>query len=382
MSVLDVELAQKFIEKIVKNLHFNVNVMNEKGIIIASKDKGRVGDFHEVAFNLLNGKMTNGIVKKIDEGKFINTKAGINMFIEYEREKVGVICVSGNPAEVEVFAELVKTSMETMLEYEFYRENQRRKKTDIDKFMHYLLFEENMEMHIAKKMADEIYFKEDLHRVVMIVHNGTMLDNAVVIEQLQKAKGASKVDLITVVRNDNIVLLKYVEDAQGNVLTHFRDDIKAYYEHVMQLLPEKVEQDKITFFVGTLQKNIERYRGSYMNAYFLYSQLKYRQGIYFFNDCLMDYLRSMLTMKAYDNIFSVYKEFFSQSDQIMIYETVDALNNNNYNLVNSAKELFIHRNTMVFRINKIREILKIDPLVNGRDKEFLNELAFYLKNNP
>ena len=47
--VLDVELAEKIIDKLADCTDYNVNIMNDKGIIVASKDKSRVGTFHEVA---------------------------------------------------------------------------------------------------------------------------------------------------------------------------------------------------------------------------------------------------------------------------------------------------------------------------------------------
>ena len=47
--MLDKILAERFIDKISEFTEYNVNIMNEKGIIIASKDKDRIGGFHEIA---------------------------------------------------------------------------------------------------------------------------------------------------------------------------------------------------------------------------------------------------------------------------------------------------------------------------------------------
>lgn len=43
MSILDPTLAQKFIEKTAKYLDYNINILNDKGIIGASKDSSRLG---------------------------------------------------------------------------------------------------------------------------------------------------------------------------------------------------------------------------------------------------------------------------------------------------------------------------------------------------
>lgn len=79
MSVLEPTLARKFIEKTAGHLDYNINIMNDEGIIIASKDESRIGNFHEVAFSMLEGTRDTGVVRKDD--KFLGTKPGVNLFI-------------------------------------------------------------------------------------------------------------------------------------------------------------------------------------------------------------------------------------------------------------------------------------------------------------
>lgn len=90
MSILEPELAQKFIDKIAKHLEYNINIMNDKGIIIASKDASRVGNFHEVAFSMLEGTLETGIVN--ENQKYLGTKPGVNLFIDYKNKHEGVMC--------------------------------------------------------------------------------------------------------------------------------------------------------------------------------------------------------------------------------------------------------------------------------------------------
>jgi len=379
MGILSVELAQKFIEKTVKNLDFNINVMNEKGVIIASKNLSRVGDFHEVAFNLLNGIMINGVIKKDDEEKYINTKAGVNMFIEYNQKKVGVICVTGNPDEVESFAGLVKTSMEAMLEYELQQENRRRKKNDIEQFLYYLLFEENIDIDIANNLANNIHVKDNLYRIAVVIRNHTGIENTELVKILKSVQGHSNLDLMTIARNDNIVLLKYIEEGADSEIIDYKEVLSDYFEQVFQCIQKPYTKENLAIFVGTLQRKLSRYRSSYTNAQVLCQHLNIKNGIHFFNDHILDYFRSMITKKEYDDLFSIYKTKFNESDQLMVAETVETLSKNNYNVVNSAKDLFIHRNTLVFRLNKIKTVLHIDPIASARDREFLNELAYYFR---
>ena len=53
--MIEVEFAQKFIEQVTKYTEYNINIMNEKGIIIASRDSARVGTFHSIAYQIVHG---------------------------------------------------------------------------------------------------------------------------------------------------------------------------------------------------------------------------------------------------------------------------------------------------------------------------------------
>lgn len=53
--MIDPILANSFINRITQCTEYNINIMDERGIIIASRNPARVGDFHEVAMKIMNG---------------------------------------------------------------------------------------------------------------------------------------------------------------------------------------------------------------------------------------------------------------------------------------------------------------------------------------
>lgn len=379
MGKLRVELAQKFIDRTVGNLNFNINIMNEKGIIIASKDATRVGDFHQVAYNLLAGKMDSGVIKKEEEEKYINTKAGVNMFIDYKNEHVGVICVTGNPDEVESFAELVKASMEIMLDYELQENDKRRMKNDTEQFIYYVLFEDNPEVNKAKNMAKNLGFAEELDRVVIIIKNESELSNEKIIQKLQRAEGYKAQDLVGNARNDDIILFKTLELNTENEEFNYKEGLESYLSSFFKSLPKIVKPEELNIYIGTPQNRLEEYRHSFNKTCTLYGNARLRGGVYYLSEHLMDYYRSTIKHEDYYNTFSVYLRIFDAAERMILSETVHTLNKNNYNVVSSAKELFIHRNTLVFRLNKYKRILGIDPIMNSSDRDFLNELGYFFE---
>ncbi len=96
--MIDTLLAKKFIERITQYTEYNVNIMDEKGIIIASKNTSRIGTFHEVALQIIQGEKDTIIVD--NENTQFGVKKGVNMAIYYKKRKEGVIGITGDPKEV------------------------------------------------------------------------------------------------------------------------------------------------------------------------------------------------------------------------------------------------------------------------------------------
>ena len=333
MSVLEPSLAQKFIDKTAKDLKYNINIMNEKGIIIASKDSSRIGNFHEVAYGILNGTLKTGVVR--DNKKYIGTKPGINMIISYKNKPVGVICVSGNPDTVGSFATLVKRSLEAMLEYEMQMKEERIKKSKTDQLLYYLLFDQNANYTVAKELANSIGFDIKFSRICIIISYDRNYEQKKIIQALTSAEGYSSQDIITVAQNNDIILIKSLTKNFSNDIREYKYAIKDYISNFYKMIPRGYDSAKIGIFVGSIQKYIYRYRFSYMHAQELSLFIKEKNGLFFFNDYILDYVRNLVTIKTYDEIYSSYRELFNEEEQKQIAESIGILNRYNYNIVNS-----------------------------------------------
>ena len=64
---------------------------------------------------------------------------------------------------------------------------------------------------------------------------------------------------------------------------------------------------------------------------------------------------------------------------IHVKEIMEALRMANFNLNDASKLLHVHKNTLIYRLDKIRETLNVDPLGNNNDREFVNGFYYYLK---
>ena len=77
---MDNVLAGKLINRISSYTEYNVNIMDENGIVVASKMKERVGSFHETAYEIVKSDedMVMVDVDNLENG----VKAGVNIAID------------------------------------------------------------------------------------------------------------------------------------------------------------------------------------------------------------------------------------------------------------------------------------------------------------
>ncbi len=92
-------VASEFVEKAMKMINLNVNVMDSQGKIIASGDKGRIGTLHEGAVLAINRKDII-LVTKDDVKNLQGTKEGINIPIYCRGVLVGVLGITGNQEKI------------------------------------------------------------------------------------------------------------------------------------------------------------------------------------------------------------------------------------------------------------------------------------------
>lgn len=108
------ELAEEIVRETMVRLNRNINLMDPAGIILASGDSGRVGQFHEAAAEAIR-RDRELPVKDEDLRRWKGAQKGINLPIHYEGRVVGAIGITGDPQEVQPFGHLVKMTTELMI---------------------------------------------------------------------------------------------------------------------------------------------------------------------------------------------------------------------------------------------------------------------------
>lgn len=115
MMNIEAPLAREIVVRTMKIIPFNVNVMDARGIILASGNPSRIGELHAGARLALaqaqaveNDSSVTGLLQ--------GAKPGVNLPLSVRGTLCGVVGITGAPDEVRQFGELVRVMAEMILE--------------------------------------------------------------------------------------------------------------------------------------------------------------------------------------------------------------------------------------------------------------------------
>lgn len=192
---------------------------------------------------------------------------------------------------------------------------------------------------------------------------------------LRETPGFNAEDFGDLLTRQQFVLFKTVPagniESRKNFLSNFVHDV----------LEENPLLDGLCVHVGigTVYQDLPRMRDSYLEALFVVKNLSVlcTEGTMgFAEDYTFDYLMSLLSEDYQDHLLGPYADRLRQISYLP--ETLKALCATNNNLLQCAKHLSIHRNTMLQRYTKLTETVGLDPVHRSSDRLIARQCAVYL----
>ena len=392
--MLDKEFAAKFIERVTRYTDFNVNIMDERGIIIASRDKKRIGQYHEIAYRLVTG--TEEMIDTTGMS-FPNVLPGINMVIATGGRREGVVGVTGDPEEVRPVALMVKMAFETMLKYEQQLEQRRIRENRKEHFIYLLTQVEHSDPEELRSCARDLGYPEESVRIPILV----CLDREEAGKAADLLRGGdlhTNRDFSFAMDSRHVLVYKTISGMPGHMFSDYKEVVRAYLEPLQALgkRPAREEPGKgtgekrtgkepdrgagFTAFAGSFQDTYPQYYYGYRHCRWLEQNIDPAPGTtVFFYDHLDEYLRSMLPAGELQRAFYVYRRYIPEHRLRSFAETIGALIRTNYNFGRAADLLYIHKNTLVYRYRGLKDMLGVDPMESAGDRAFLELLYTYLQ---
>lgn len=371
--MLDEYIAQKMINQFSKAIDYNINIMDENGIIVASGDPTRVGTFHEVAHQMvISGKK---LMEVYDDQQLMGTKSGVNMALEYRNSVIGIVGVTGNPAEAGRVATLLKAALENMYEFEMIQKAAMARSTRKDRLFQQLIYFDAPVSTELIQQASELGYCADGMRIPILIAVEDEHRREEVASICKSSDLHSKQDMLIRTEKHLLVFLSLRKSTQVNA--EYRCAVACYLAPIVHAATEK--RIKCRFLVGTMQNELAMYHVSYQHCMWMLRSVPPKAEIDYFYDHVQEYMQSCVPPTELRNMFKAYAS--QQPDKFWdaYKHIISTMRDNMNNMVTSSEELHMHKNTLVYQYNKIRNTLGIDPLSDIGDSDFAYHLCCFLK---
>ena len=364
MMPIDAPLAQAIVDRTMRILDCNVNVMDAHGTIIGSGDAARLGQMHDGALLALSQART----VEIDEAmasRLYQARPGINLPLRSDGAIVGVVGLTGQPDQVRHFGELVRMTAEMMLEQARLTRLIARDTRQREELLLNLIRNDTLSPGLAD-WAQRLGLDLDQPRVVAVIEvdSHTLGVDATLAElqQLQVLLTTPERDnLIATVSLNEIVVLKPVEVRAGGW------NADAHRERVHRLLSRMRDGSElgVRIALGQYFPGPGGIARSYRTALSTLDVGRRRapdERAYFYQDLMLPVLLDSLRdgWQA-DELRRPLQVLAAHDPHGLLQRTLAVWLAHDAQPGATARALHIHRNTLDYRLQRIGTLCELDP---------------------
>ncbi len=131
--ILSANSANQIVRELQKLTDQQINLMDEKGMILASTDPKRIGNFHDGAYRVITEHFPELYITGQMETSQV--RRGINLPIEVGGEIQGVIGITGDYDEVIKFGRIVKKMTEILIQEQLALSARNRSQMELNRFL-------------------------------------------------------------------------------------------------------------------------------------------------------------------------------------------------------------------------------------------------------
>lgn len=363
MEFLSSELAQSIVEKTMSVVNYNINIMNDMGSIIASGDKERIGTIHEGSIIALQRKSEFNVSKN-ESKKLKGVQPGINVVIQFQNKIVGVIGITGNPKEVLGYGKLIKLTAEMMIEQEFVMKEIEWNNRIKDEMVLALIYNKQNSLLLMDEYIKKfkISYGQPMNTFIIelsikdiSVKNELNISNRII----SILEGTFKGSLVSVIDSKTIVLLHKCY-CHNNKSEDYEEKVKKVNEKIRKEIDItiKIATGKIYNKLSEVYKSFNIAKETLLFG----KKMHPKESVYIFDILKFDMLFYQNSAKWKNNeLEETYKVIALNDKKGVIRETIKALIEENGELNSIALKLFIHRNTLIYRLDKIYKLTNRNP---------------------
>lgn len=342
-----------------KIIGHNINVMNNHGVILGSGESHRIGAIHEGALLAISQKRTVEISTH-STGTLQGVKPGINLPLHYKGKVIGVIGITGEPEKLRSYGELLKMTAEIIVEQANTLEQAQWQYRQKEELIIELIKSEGAFTSHQRNWASQLNIELDAPRVVAIIQvqadEEETTANSMLKQVMHLLENPSRGNLVAMASMTELVILKPA------FLDGKTWDPNLESERIDQLLirlPKELNS-RLKISLGHFFSNPEEINRSYQTALetlAIGQQLHPEQSKYLYEDYSLQVLLSALKDSwRGKELLCPYQALLSADKNAQLVKTLTAYLQHFGDLQQCANVLFIHRNTLRYRLDKIQQI--------------------------
>ena len=354
LSIIDRDLAQQIVNTVKDVCGHDVNFIDCSGMIFASTNKQRIGTFHEIGRKAAQA----GSMLEVDtDTGFSGTHKGVNLPIHYKDSIVAVIGISGAPEEVRKFAYLAERITRLLIreqEVSAFSRTQAEKRHYI---LHSLISSRLQNYDYILHCLEELNIEKESAKRLLIVRlkSSYRPDRLPLMEQR----------ILELFSRTRTVLYSY--HYPNEYLAVMEDTYFSDYASDLQMFAEKYSES-LCIAVGKAVKGISL-ADSYDSALTALNSLSGTQ-LHFavFDNLTLELILSSMTAENRNAYLKKTIEALSASE----LELISCYFENDMSLLQTAEQLFLHKNTLQYKLDHIYKKCKLNP------RRFRDAVLLYL----
>lgn len=374
------KLAQDFVEATSLLVgQRTINIMDQKGIIIASTEKHRIGDFHQGAAEVLEtGKPV--LIKKEDLPRYPGTKEGYNMPIFLNDEIIGVVGIFGCEEEVQSIANLLRVYV-TQSFSQFQMTQKQNLEAELrNQLLRLLLFGGESQKEMIAKLCGMLNLQLEYPiRIVLLYERARernmkhLLDYSQLIQNLiWKNVLDRRRDVFGIQNADYVILLGGGESPEMQ-------------KRLDKLLHEIEAEDVWNAAVSSPCRNLEEILAGMREV----SVLRNRKGGVIQNleehSCRMQYLLGSLTVqegaRTAARMLRRLKEQHGENQAEQLLRTARVYYECGGSVARAAEQLNLHKNTLLYRMKQLYQTFELEQ-DSAFVREFFIRMLLEYRNMP
>lgn len=353
------ELAMKIVTDMKNIINQDLNFINTDGYIIASTDVQRIGTIHEASKKCI--ALNSEIIINSDY-EYKGCRKGINIPVYLENEIVGVIGITGERQDIEKYGKIIKSMTEILIKEAWIGELFIQKREQNRNLIESILFGEHTNV--------DLYGGLTFPYTVILGNIDNKFENSSSLYKiLERFLSRNKKNFFTATANHIIIFLN--------------SDKEQYIENLIMNIQEILYKNlnfNFKFGIGKTIYSLGDFTTSYTEAK---NALKYilnfeeDKKYMFYSNLDLGILISDIDKRRAEEFMEKILGNLTEEEILIFYNIFNIYKKNNGSIKEASKNLFMHKNTLQYQLNKIEKLTGYNPR-NLKDFSIL-DLAFTLK---